>query len=165
MKKFIIQSTVLLVVTFTALFLFFNQQYLENFIPTDNTPPETNTGSRLKVGNTTVNIEIADTPSKRGRGLSNRVSLPQDSGMLFIFEAPTRPKFWMKELNFPLDFIWIKEGRVVEIMANVPNPVPGTLDSELAIYQPAIEIDQVLEVNAGFIKKNNIMVGDRVNQI
>src|SRR4030042_2564613 len=52
-------------------------------------------------------VEIADTPEKRSQGLSGRDNLSQNQGMLFIFNQPAIPSFWMKDMNFPLDFIWI----------------------------------------------------------
>jgi uncharacterized protein len=117
----------------------------------------------LSVGDkATVTIEIADTPEKQQRGLSYRESLEESAGMLFSFNAPTRPAFWMFEMKFPLDMIWIRDNSIVFIHENVPAPTSGTPDSELPVYQPPVDIDSILEVNAGWVKKNGIVVGDSV---
>ena len=103
------------------------------------------------IGGHNINIEIADTEAMRVQGLSGRDFLDANSGMLFLFEAPGKYTFWMKDMQFPLDFIWIKDGRVVEITANVPN-------SNLQIYEPAQLVDSMIEVNAGWTAKNNIKI-------
>jgi uncharacterized membrane protein (UPF0127 family) len=110
----------------------------------------------LDFTNVRVYAEIAATPAEKERGLSGRLTLSPDAGMLFVFSSPSRPGFWMKEMNFPLDFIYLRDGRVAEIKENVPAaiiPIP---------FFPAAEIDAVLEVNAGFVKRHGITVGATV---
>lgn len=112
---------------------------------------------------TTIAVEIADTPEKTTLGLSYRESLPENHGMLFIFPETHIPTFWMKGMNFPLDMIWIDENNiVVDITENVPQPSPGTPEYELPHYSPKVATKNVLEVNAGFVEKNGIEVGDTV---
>ena len=113
---------------------------------------------QLTIGSTTIDIEIADNETKRAQGLSNRVSLPDQSGMLFIFPEPVRHSFWMKDMNFPLDFIWIKNGTAIQLSKDVPSTQPPV------VLTPDDPVDQVLEVNAGFIDKNGIKVGDEVRR-
>ncbi|MEK7091081.1 MAG: DUF192 domain-containing protein [Patescibacteria group bacterium] len=113
---------------------------------------------QLSVGSVTINIEIADTENKRQQGLSNHTNLSDQSGMLFIFPQPGRHSFWMKDMNFPLDFIWIRDGQVVQISTNIPTTQPPVT---LTPDQP---VDQVLEVPAGFIDKYGIKVGDDVRR-
>ncbi len=79
--------------------------------------------------------------------------------MLFVFDRPGRHGFWMKGMNFPLDFIWINGGRVAQITENVPAPKNGEAPLSLA---PQVEVDTVLEVNGGFAGKYQIKVGDKV---
>ncbi len=102
-----------------------------------------------------LDVEFARTADERAAGLSNRESMPNNQGMLFIFESPGKYGFWMKDMKFSLDFVWIKDGKVVEIMPNI-----GFTD-QTTIYQPKSEIDSVLEVNAGWAAKNGIKIGDR----
>lgn len=112
----------------------------------------------IEIGKTKVFVEIADTSQERERGLSGRKHLKENSGMLFLFEVPGHYSFWMKGMLIPLDFIWIKEKRVVDLTQDVQPQdyqLPTTLSSRS-------EVDMVLEVKAGFIEKNNIEVGDKI---
>lgn len=118
----------------------------------------------ITVGNTRLTVEIADTNEKRLKGLGQRGSLQENSGMLFVFDQKnTIRSFWMKDMGFPLDFVWIKNGKVSQIDKNVPFPPPGTDDSKLTIYTSNLPVDYVLEVNAGFCDKNEIKVDDIVD--
>lgn len=121
------------------------------------------TAKDITIDNTTISVEIADTAAKRAKGLSGRSSLDANAGMLFILD-PTNisPAFWMKDMSFPLDIIWIKSGVITKIDADVPVPAPGTTDKNLTLYKPDSPVDQVLEVNAGFCFKNHITKGDTV---
>jgi uncharacterized membrane protein (UPF0127 family) len=105
-------------------------------------------------------VELAITPEQRVQGLSGRSSLPANTGMLFIFEEPTIPAFWMKDMSFPLDFIWIKDKRVVALDENVP--APRSDQNSPPVYTSPQIIDSVLEVNAGFVAQQGVRVGDLV---
>jgi len=104
----------------------------------------------LIIGGTTLAIEIADDALERAQGLSGRASLQQNSGMLFLFEEPFIASFWMKDMNFPLDFIWIRDNTIVDITERVPAPT----DVNLPSYQPNQPVDAVLEVNAGWVAEH-----------
>jgi len=83
--------------------------------------------------------------------------------MLFVFEQENiRQSFWMKDMNFAIDIIWISDEEIIQIDENIPPPDPGMPDSELKSYLPNQPIDYVLEVNAGFSDENNIKIGDPV---
>src|SRR3989344_7098066 len=100
----------------------------------------------LTVGSASIKVEIADTDAKRSHGLSDRQSLSENTGMLFIFPQSGIYPFWMKDMHFPLDFIWISQKKVVDVAENVPNPKnPG---DHLPLYSSREPIDMVLEVNA-----------------
>jgi len=64
-------------------------------------------------GKTCFYAEIADTLGERERGLSGKQSLGDDKGMLFIFEEETLPGFWMKDMKFPIDILWIDENKKI----------------------------------------------------
>jgi hypothetical protein len=81
--------------------------------------------------------------------------------MYFIFDKPGNYGFWMKDMKFPIDIIWISGDEVVGIDENA-EPEPGEPLSDLKIYYPPREIDRVLEVNAGAAEKYNLKVGDTV---
>lgn len=111
------------------------------------------------IGSANINVEIADTDAKRSQGLSDRTNLPDNTGMLFLFPKSGIYPFWMKDMHFPLDFIWISNKKVSDITEKVPNPQnPG---DQLPLYSSREPVDMVLEVNAGFVEKNHIKIGDR----
>ena len=124
--------------------------------------PEGKFGSAaMSIGGHALSVEVAQTPEAQAQGLGGRASLGADNGMLFVFPGPGKVGFWMKDTLIPLDFIWIRDGKVVEITANV-QPEPNLPDPALHIYRPAELIDSTVEVNAGWAAKNQIKVGDIV---
>lgn len=103
-----------------------------------------------------VAVEIADTPALRERGLSGRQGLASGHGMLFLFGRTDRYGFWMKDMLFPIDIIWIRDGAVVDFMTDVP-PVPaGVVPPSYFAREP---IDAVLEVPAGFCRERGLRIG------
>lgn len=112
------------------------------------------------IGKTKILTEVADTEILRVQGLSGRDLLPELTGKLFIFDKPGIYSFWMKDMKFPLDFIWISNNKVVDLTEDVP--YPKYRSESLPVYQPKTPVDRVLEVNAGFIKKEGIQIGDIV---
>jgi len=128
----------------------------------DNLPSLAKT--KIYVGETEISVEIADTFQKRQKGLSERESLAEGEGMLFVFaQENIQPPFWMKEMKFAIDIIWIDDNKIVQINESVLVPEPDTPNSELKFYSPNQPIDYVLEVNAGFVDENNIKIGDDVD--
>ncbi len=162
MKKFIIQIVALVIILIVAVSITFGSQTLPSFL---NFGGEQISVSKLKIGSETIDIEIANTPALRGVGLGGRDSLASGSGMLFEFPQPGKYRFWMKDMRFPLDFVWISGGRVVDLLKNVPNPSPNQSVDSLPVYEPTSPVDQVLEVNAGFIDAHGLKIGDPVSVI
>ncbi len=118
---------------------------------------------RINVKTLSVDAEVAGNSKDRKRGLSERDSLPLTGGLLFVFEKAGRWGFWMKDMKFAIDIIWIDENkRIVDISKNVA-PEPGKKDRELAVYKPASDAIYVLEINAGLSDFNNLEIGDSVN--
>lgn len=109
-----------------------------------------------------ITVEVADTPDLRAKGFSGRSSLDPNTGMIFVFEQTGIPSFWMKDMKFALDFIWLRNAVVVDVTENVLPPIAGTPDSSLQRYGPSDVVDSVIEVNAGFIAQNGIKIGDQV---
>jgi uncharacterized membrane protein (UPF0127 family) len=111
--------------------------------------------SRVRINNTAVQVELADTPRERIQGLSGRQSLADNHGMLFIFPEPGTPNFHMKDMQFCIDIIWLDQHRtVVDITSTIcPDTYPNT-------YSPQQPAQYVLEVPAGFSSGQNISVGD-----
>jgi uncharacterized membrane protein (UPF0127 family) len=117
---------------------------------------------QLSVDGATFNVEIASNMLEQSRGLSFRPSLAANDGMLFLFGTGSTQTFWMKDMNFALDMIWVSGNTVVGFAQNVPAPAPGTQLWQLAIYSSPSNTDKVLEVNAGTVAQYNIKVGDAV---
>lgn len=110
-----------------------------------------------------VNAKVASKPSDRKKGLSNLNSLPLGEGMLFVFKNKSAYTFWMKDMKFAIDIIWIDESkRVVDLAVNVP-PEPGRDEDELTMYRPRLEALYVLEINAGLSQLHNLEIGDVAN--
>ena len=103
-----------------------------------------------------IEIELADTPQKREMGLMYRTSMKENQGMLFIFDTEERQSFWMKNTEIPLDIIFVNEEKtVVHIAENCePYSLKQIPSFEYAMY--------VVEVNAGYMRKNNVQVGSTI---
>lgn len=106
-----------------------------------------------------INLIVATAEKDRIKGLSGRKSLEANQGMLFVFEKKGTYSFWMKEMNFPIDIIYIDGGKVVDIFENV---APGKDSQNLKIYKPSNPANFVLEINAGKSKKLNIKKGSKI---
>jgi uncharacterized protein len=116
--------------------------------------------SKVTIDNHTFSVEVATTAAQLQQGLSGRASLPKDQGMLFIFKTPARYPFWMKDMKFPLDMLFINNNKIVTIFQNVPVPQQGK--TNLPIYAPTAPADQVLEINSGLVKQYSFKKGDAV---
>ena len=115
----------------------------------------------VEVGGAAFMVEIAASPDERSRGLSGRDSLPDGSGMLFVYDNPDVPGFWMRGMYFALDFVWI--GGDCEVADVTPDvPAPATPVGELPVYRPSTPVLFNLEVNAGSAARLGIGVGDAV---
>lgn len=102
------------------------------------------------------NVEVADTPSARARGLMFRKSMPADQGMLFDFQVEEPVSMWMKNTYIPLDMIFIgRDGRVVGVAADAEPLSERIIDSPAPAYA-------VLELNAGAARRISLAPGDRV---
>jgi len=112
----------------------------------------------LRIKGCRVKIELADTQEKKLAGLMFRENLPENSGMLFIFDEEAIYGFWMKNMRIALDMIWIDGNkRIVDITKNA---LPCQADCPS--IQPKRAAKYVLEVNSGFTDAHNIFVDDKV---
>ena len=158
MKKFWIQITFLTLVIIGSLAAFYNPRLLGPYLPTG----QQSNIKQIKIDDNVINVEVADSSDSRSRGLGGRASLASDSGMFFVFPKEGKYQFWMKGMKFSLDLIFIRKGRVVDLLRNVLPPTPGQKDSELSIYAPIVPIDMMLEVNSGFIDARGIRIGSQI---
>lgn len=104
------------------------------------------------------------TQSDEARGLSGYKHLEANEGMLFLYSGKKKqPSFWMKGMAFPLDLIWIKDHKIVQINHVVMPPKPGEKDAHLPRYTSKMPVDAVLEIRGGQANKDSLQVGDAVN--
>lgn len=113
----------------------------------------------VRIGDTEIAVELATTSAAVQKGLSGRSSLDPERGMLFIFQKPDRYRFWMPDMHFPIDIIWIEGGKVLGIDADVS---PDFNPANPRFYMPPRPVRYVLEVHAGFARSRTIAVGDAV---
>jgi uncharacterized membrane protein (UPF0127 family) len=126
-------------------------------------PDSTPTPTTVTIGDASFAVELAVTPQQQAQGLSRRPSLTPGTGMLFIFKSEGQPFFWMKDMHFPLDMVWISaEYVVVDITEDVPPPDSGQTTSDLPTYRPAEPAQYVLEINAGEAESADMRIGDLV---
>lgn len=119
--------------------------------------PQVQTRPTVTINGYELEIEIARTPEEQTRGLSGRGSLAENAGMLFVYENSLTPGFWMKEMNFPIDIIWISsDHKVIDITENI---APETFPQ---VFYPSLPVQYVLEVNAGWAESHNTKIGDAV---
>ncbi len=114
----------------------------------------------VRIGAASFSAEVAETPVARGRGLSGRESLAQDAAMLFIFPKTGSYGFWMKDMHFPLDLIWINGEEIVGIEKNV-DPQIGASVFSLKTYYPPSAADKVLEISGGLSDRYGFRAGDK----
>lgn len=144
--------------------IFVKKSTTGNLSPTATAiPKKLSTTASIVVSDIRIPVEVANTNEDRERGLSGRDSLDANEGMLFVFDTKgVDPVFWMKDMKFPLDLIWIRNGKISQIDRSIPAPQPDQQNSDLKLYSSKVPTDYVLEVNAGFAQKYNMKVGDPV---
>ena len=110
--------------------------------------------SLIQIGDSIVLVEIANTPEARTQGLSGREAIRDNTGMFFVFETPAQYGFWMKDMRFAIDIIWIDETlHVIGIEREVS---PETFPQ---IFKPVRLAKYVLELPAEFSEKHHIDIG------
>lgn len=130
-----------------AFFVLFSREKAKNEFET----------AAIEIGDTKIAVEIADTSEERTLGLGGRDGMPDTEGMFFIFEESGTHPFWMKNMEFPLDIIWIGEDfGVADIKENIS---PDTFPKQ---YVSSLPSKYVLEVNAGFARAHSVATGSAV---
>lgn len=121
-----------------------------------------NTGleqGNFSLHNQEIHLEIAKTPVEHYQGLSDRQTLCNQCGMLFVFKSAESKTFVMRRMKFPLDIVWINQGTVVGISKNLS---PESAKPYTPYPSPGV-VDQVLELNAGQADVYNLEVGKKIN--
>ena len=107
-----------------------------------------------------LSAEIPVTGELMSKGLSVKDQLRENESMLFIFEEPLRHTFWMKDMKFPIDIIWLdSNGKIVHIEENL---MPCPLVLICPSYAPNADSQYVLETIAGFAQRHNISLGTTI---
>ncbi len=112
----------------------------------------------VTVNNTVFVVDLALNPLEKEKGLGFRKSLPAKHGMLFVYDHKEQYMFWMKGMQFPLDFLWINGNIIVDITRDVQPPKGLNMN----MVKPNVPVDKILEINAGETDTFNIQVGDKV---
>jgi uncharacterized membrane protein (UPF0127 family) len=116
----------------------------------------------VRVGPHRLAAEVADNAQERRAGLSGRQRLGRDEGMLFVFDSPVTPAFWMKGMRFRIDILWLDGRRVVDVTRNVTPASWDADDAELRLYRPRAPVTHVLELRAGWAKRHGVRRGTSV---
>ena len=151
-------STFKIKIIFAILFLVF----LVIFIFMQNSKNKDSDFATIKINNNVLQVEIAKSLLSQKKGLSDRDSLAQDRGMLFIYDDNRIRNFWMKDMRFALDVLWISDNKVVGLTENIPFSLEN---DQIRRFVSPVEADMVLEVNAGYIAKNGLKMGDSIDFI
>jgi hypothetical protein len=122
-------------------------------------PQKLPVSAAVAISNQLINLEVARSRRQKEKGLMYRTSLAADRGMLFVYEPPQTVSFWMRNMEIPLDMVFVRNGQVKLLKVNVP-PCPV---NSCPIYETDIAIDQVVELRAGRAAELGLKVGDRIN--
>ena len=113
------------------------------------------TASTVQIDGNTIHVAIADTPALQELGLGNRGGLPDGEGMLFVFDADKEYAFWMKDMQFSIDMVWISASKNIVYMAQDVSPATYPED-----FVPTAPARYVLELPAGYAQARGFKVGD-----
>ena len=129
---------------------------------TESAQVQTKESTQVTVKDLVIKVKIADEPKEQQTGLADNSSLALDEGMMFVFDQSKRNTFWMKDMKFAIDIIWIDDQKkIVDIAPNVP-PEPNKDEKKLTRYKPKSDAKYVLEINAGLSALHNLQIGDQV---
>lgn len=109
--------------------------------------------THMEFGGERFTLETVVTADEREKGLGGRESLCSTCAMLFVFEKPERHAFWMKDMRFPIDIVWLLGDSVVFVAREISPDFSGILD-------PAVVSDRVIELSSGAAK--NVEVGEKI---
>ncbi|KKR31903.1 MAG: hypothetical protein UT65_C0014G0002 [Parcubacteria group bacterium GW2011_GWF2_39_8b] len=118
------------------------------------------TQSQIILNGKIFQAEVVRSQSELGRGLSGHKGLSDNEGMLFIFDKPDNYGFWMKDMRFPIDIIWLDQNfKVVHVEKSVAT------STYPKVFYPSGPATYVLEVNSGISDSINLQIGDEAKFI
>ena len=110
---------------------------------------------------TCIKLEVANTVNKQKIGLMFRKELKKNNGMIFIFSPKQKIKFWMKNTYIPLDMIFIKNKRILDIIKDAQ----PCKQKKCPLYGPDFSVDSVIEIYSGEANRLNLKEGDLIDII
>lgn len=111
----------------------------------------------VTIGDVGIDVSVADTEAMREQGLSGLSKIGPKEGLLMIFDKADYFAIWMKDMNFPIDIIWIDNNLTIVDITEAISP-----DTYPSIFEPQAPARMALEVNARFAATYRIKVGDKV---
>lgn len=117
--------------------------------------------AQVKIAGQTLNVLVADNIKHWVKGLGGRKDLGQYDGMLFLFPTTEQHVFVMRDMQFPIDIVWIKNNEIVDMAPNVPLD-PAKTEAELVPYAARDVSNKVLELPAGKVFNLGLKIGDKV---
>ncbi len=111
---------------------------------------------KITINGVTLDVEIADDSKKMERGLMFRDTLPENRGMLFVFDQERKYTFWMMNMTFDLDIIWLDTNGKVVYTVEDAKPCIDAAHTSSCSFSPDRPAKYVLEVNSGFVQKHGI---------
>ena len=115
--------------------------------------------SQVCFNNHCFEIEIAQTLTQRAKGLMFREGLEKNQGMLFVFKTEKKHSFWMKNLSFPLDIIWLDKNKEVVFISSNNQPCDNL---KCVAIKPSENAKYVLEINKGIVEEIDLKIGDKL---
>ncbi|MGB3491818.1 MAG: DUF192 domain-containing protein [Elainellaceae cyanobacterium] len=130
-----------------------------------STSKQTQVGQRLSIsaqvmlGGEMIDLEVATTPRQQAIGLMFRPEIPANQGMLFPFAPPRPVNFWMRNVQVPLDMVFLRQGEIVAIAHSAPPCTTATCPT----YGPDVPVDSVLELGGGRATELGLTEGDTID--
>jgi uncharacterized membrane protein (UPF0127 family) len=109
-----------------------------------------------------MTVEVADTDELRTCGLMHRLSMPENHGMLFVFQQDSNGPFWNRNTFIPLTLAWITAEGVIANLTDMEPVHPEDRPQRNTLYSPGVTYRYVIEANQGWYARNNVAIGDRV---
>lgn len=126
----------------------------------DATPFDNKTSSLVKIDDMNITALLALTPEEQSSGLAIKETMKENEGMLFVFDTPKKYSFWMKDMKFPIDIIWLNSNKKIVHIEDRLEPCLFLLPCPS--YTPNTDSLYVLEVVSNFTNKHDIRIGEQV---
>jgi hypothetical protein len=141
----IIFSIFIVLFLLLIIFIIFKKKNVDNFV-------------EIKINEVGLRVELAQNPAEHYLGLSNRESLEDISGMLFLFSNKQVRSFVMRNMLISLDIVFIDENTIIDVYKNLPFDE----NSQKILYKSSSSVDKVLELEAGLFDYYNFQIGDKI---